>query len=72
LTDRKLFGSLVEVGDGIPSVVCLLSAAPEPPPPPRPWRRVIDMSSKLIRLAPPSSLRISNRMRVDRERRGGG
>jgi hypothetical protein len=58
-----LLGLLVEAGDGIPSVVCLLSAAPLPPPPPPPLlKSVIAMSSMLMRLLPPSSLRISNRI----------
>jgi hypothetical protein len=57
LTDRKLFGSLVDVGEGIPSVVWMLSSAPAPL-----VKSVIAMSSMLIRLVPPSSLRISNRM----------
>src|SRR5512144_723629 len=65
LTDRNAFRSLVDAGAGIPIVVCLLSAAPVlpvPVPPPPPPKSVMVMSSMLMRLDPPSSLRISNRM----------
>src|ERR1051325_3774107 len=48
----------------MPSVGCRLSAAPLPPPPPPPplVKAVMVMSARLVRLEPPSSLRISNRM----------